>query len=52
MFNLIDWLSSIGLSFNGDYAFIAQCAGAVLAIIIVVLTTSMLFGVVNAIFRR
>ena len=49
---MLDWLSSIGLSFDGDYAFIAYCAGAVLAIIIVTLTTSMLFGVVNAIFRK
>lgn len=49
---MLDWLNSIGLSFDGDYAFIAYCAGAVLAIIIVTLTTSMLFSVVTNIFRR
>lgn len=49
---MINWLTSLGLPANGDLYFVTVLVAGVLAITIVLLICSMLFGIATNIFRR
>ena len=50
---MISWLENvIGATANGDLAFITYLAGAVIAVLLVVLVSSMLFGIATNIFKK
>lgn len=50
---MIQWLESvIGATASSDFAFITYISGAVLSVLLVVLVSSMLFGIATNIFKQ
>lgn len=50
---MIQWLESvIGATATSEFAFITYIAGAVIAVLLVVLVSSMLFGIATNIFKN